>query len=438
MNLRQFFTLLRQQRLFSGIYILCTALSTALTMTLFLVVYIMVGPVYPELERSRMAVVDNIRYEDDRGSINEGGTNAVLGDSLRRLPEVECLTAIEMGEVKTVTCSDGENLTVLPQYVDEDYWRVFSFRFVHGRAFSHEEVDGHSPVCVISKGLAQRVFGQTDVVGRTLDMGGANVYESNAPDEQRRIVGVVEDVSAATPFTCTQAWMPLDRSDYYIDSQRPFMGGSTLVMLLRRGKTIEQLREHAAQFEERVNQEAAGAGSALHLNLMGQPNIMWQAYFSDYGSGNWLPNIRKILGLLLAFLFIPAMNMSSMVASRVNARIGEMGIRRAYGASRATLLWQVLQENFLLTLIGSLAGLAISWLIMTLCADWLPFIFNQYGRWMASKAMEPVRIHADMLFSGWVMAAVLAAALVLNLISALVPTMWTLHKAVTEEINHKR
>ncbi|MDE5981385.1 MAG: hypothetical protein K2F69_00220 [Bacteroidaceae bacterium] len=45
-----------------------------------------------------------------------------------------------------------------------------------------------------------------------------------------------------------------------------------------------------------------------------------------------------------------------------------------------------------------------------------------------------VQIHADMLFSGWV----LVATLVLNLISALVPTMWILHKQVTEEINHKR
>ena len=114
-----------------------------------------------------------------------------------------------------------------------------------------------------------------------------------------------------------------------------------------------------------------------------------------------------------------------------------MGIRRAYGACRTTLLWQVLQENFLLTLMGSLLGLAISWLIVTLGADWLPFIFSG-DRTYAFTMIGAVHIHADMLFSGWIMTAVLAVTLVLNLISALIPTIWILHRSVTEEINHKR
>lgn len=60
MTLKQFFRLLRQQRLFSSVYIICTALSVALAMTLFLVLYIKFGPVYPEQERARMAVVDYV------------------------------------------------------------------------------------------------------------------------------------------------------------------------------------------------------------------------------------------------------------------------------------------------------------------------------------------------------------------------------------------
>ena len=137
--------------------------------------------------------------------------------------------------------------------------------------------------------------------------------------------------------------------------------------------------------------------------------------------------------MLLAFLLIPAMNMCSMVSSRVNGRISEMGIRRAYGATRRRLLWQVLQENFLLTLIASVGGLLISYVMMIACADWLPFLFETYF-----CEGEEVSIHPDMLFSGWVMAAVLVVCMVLSLVSAAVPTMWALRKPVTEEINHKR
>lgn len=144
--------------------------------------------------------------------------------------------------------------------------------------------------------------------------------------------------------------------------------------------------------------------------------------------------MRQILYMLLAFLLLPAINMGSMVAGRMGGRINELGIRRAYGATRKRLMWQVLQENFLLTLIGGLAGLLLSWLIMNVCSDWLPFVFNSSDM----ELDDTVFLHADMLFSGWVMLAVLAVCMVLNLVSALVPTLWFLYKPVTEALNHKQ
>lgn len=438
MNLRQFFNLLRQQRLFSGIYITSTALSTALTMTLFLVLYIMLGPVYPEQERSRMAVVKLVRYaKEETGGYRINGASMALADSLRNMPEVEWLTAIRSAIDGAVIGSEGEHIPCMTQPVDDAYWHVFNFRFIHGRSFSREECEAHSPVCVISEGMARRLFGHTDMAGRMQNAEDADLFVRLPDDTRLRVVGIVEDVSMATPMTFARLWT-LNEGDSYIDPHR-YLGPNTLVMLLHKGKTVEQLQKRVAGWEERVNQEMAGAGEEYRLHMDGQPDAHWQSCFRSARSStnNWQPLLRKILGLLLAFLLIPAMNMSSMVASRINARISEMGIRRAYGACRTTLLWQVLQENFLLTLMGSLLGLAISWLIVTLGADWLPFIFSG-DRTYAFTMIGAVHIHADMLFSGWIMTAVLAVTLVLNLISALIPTIWILHRSVTEEINHKR
>ena len=435
MNFKQFFNLLKQQRLFSGIYVTCTALSTALTMTLFLVIYIMVGPVYPEQERSRMAVMKHVQYESKAGAYS-CRASATLADSLRRMPEVECVTAIEIPRPKTVFDTDGEPVTCMLQLVDDSYWKVFNFRFVCGRAFTHEEWEANSPVCVISESLARRVFGRTDVVGRTLDTEDESTCYSVTPGLHLRIVGVVRDVSMAMPLTCAHCWRPQNLPSF--DSERAFQGGCTLAMLLHKGKTMTQLQERVDRLEECTNREQEAAGSEYQVKLHGYLKPHWQSSLVNPNTEEWKPALRKILGMLLAFLLIPAMNMSSMVASRINARISELGIRRAYGASRAALLWQVLEENFLLTLAGSLIGLAISWLIVALGSEWLPFIFNQEGRYLADVAKSSVNIHADMLFSGRVLAAVVVAALVLNLVSALVPTMWTLHKSVTEEINTKR
>lgn len=434
MNIRQFFTLLRQQRLFSSIYITSTALSTALTMTLFLVIYIMVGPVYPEQERSRMAILENVYYESTDNSSNYlSRASMALADSLRNMPEVEWLTAINPTIDWEVINTDGKRIPCVAQPVDDTYWRVFNFHFIQGRAFNRAEWESASPVCVISEGMARKLFGHADIKGSAQDMEDSGLFVRLPDNSQRRVVGIVKDVSMATPMTSAQVWIPTEKY-YSIDNEKQYRGFYTLVMLLHEDKNVEQLQERVSRLEDNTNQELTSSGSKFQIHLRGQPYAHWQ-YCFGYDKQS---TTRKILGLLLAFLLIPAMNMGSMVASRINARTSEMGIRRAYGAGRMMLLWQVLQENFLLTLIGSLLGLAISWLIVTLGADWLLFIFNDAGRRMVDGALEPVQIHADMLFSGWVMAAVLAATLMLNLIATLGPALWILRKHVTEEINHKR
>lgn len=432
MNLRQFFHLLRQQRLFSGIYIVCTALSVALAMTLFLIVYIKFGPVYPEQDRARLAVVNYVAVSNSiSGQSIPGKAGLQLADTLRQMPEVECLTCIadadRYANINNVHATEGNVVPCKAWMVDDAYWQVYGFRFVHGRGLDKTEYESFAPVCVVSESLAHKVFGRSDVVGRELR------FNTHRTDSIKRIVGVVEDVSPATPITYGHVWIGSTQqtnNGYY--GGLPLIGSFSLVMRLRPGHTLEQLQKRVAEFQKRFNQE-----HSLHnweASVAGQPDAYWAAPFRTDDQLDAKPFMRQILYLLLAFLLLPAINMGSMVAGRVGGRINELGIRRAYGATRTGLVWQMLQENFLLTLIGGLVGLALSWFIMNVCADWLPFVFNSGDM----ELDEAVRLHADMLFSGWVMLAVLAVCMVLNLVSALVPTLWFLRKPVTEALNHKQ
>ena len=421
MNIKQFLVLMRQQHLFNIIYILCTALSVAFTMTLFLVIYIKFGPIYPEENRPRMAVLSWINYTNETTQSNSKVSRA-LGDSIRRMPEVESLTCVSSGDAN-VRLPDGSFAFVKHVSTDADYWRVFGFRFLGGRAFSEAECEARSQVCVVSASLARKVFGHTDVVGREL------ATES----ETWQILGVVEEGSSAMSGSYAHMWTPVCTKEQ-IMSQTPLLGSFTLFILLRKPSALDALRQRVARMEERINAASVHGADDMTLHVSGQPDYFWQSPFRINENINMMEFVREVVSMLLAFLLIPAMNMCSMVASRVNGRISEFGIRRAYGATRRQLLWQVLQENFLLTLIAGIGGLLLSYVMMITCADWLPFIFETFH----FSYDEKVSIHPDMLFSGWVMAAVLVVCLVLNLVSAAVPTLWALRKPVTEEINHRR
>lgn len=58
----QAWTLMKQNKLFTVIYVAGTGLSIALIMTLFIIYFVKLGPVYPEYNRDRTLVIKPIKH----------------------------------------------------------------------------------------------------------------------------------------------------------------------------------------------------------------------------------------------------------------------------------------------------------------------------------------------------------------------------------------
>jgi ABC-type antimicrobial peptide transport system permease subunit len=63
---------------------------------------------------------------------------------------------------------------------------------------------------------------------------------------------------------------------------------------------------------------------------------------------------------LFLFLLIPALNILSLGSAHTNNRLEEIAIRRAFGAGRLSSFLQIMTENFLLVVAGSIAGLLLA------------------------------------------------------------------------------
>ena len=53
---------MRQHKLFTGMYLIGTAVSIALAMTIFIILYVKLGPIYPEYNRDRMVNISYMSY----------------------------------------------------------------------------------------------------------------------------------------------------------------------------------------------------------------------------------------------------------------------------------------------------------------------------------------------------------------------------------------
>ena len=72
--------MIKQHRLFTGIYVVGTGLSIALVMTLFIIFYVKFAPIYPEYNRDRMLTIKAMKCYPK--------TNKEVGIAMAVLPTI--------------------------------------------------------------------------------------------------------------------------------------------------------------------------------------------------------------------------------------------------------------------------------------------------------------------------------------------------------------
>ena len=137
--------------------------------------------------------------------------------------------------------------------------------------------------------------------------------------------------------------------------------------------------------------------------------------------------------LMLLFLLLPAINLSGLVSNRMEARRAEMGIRKAFGAKRRTLLNEVIHENLVLTFCGGIVGWVLSGLFINAVAnsEVMKNIFRGNGHYDPSFDFQ-------MFFTPTLFLIAFVCCALLNLMAALLPAWRSLRKPIVESLNQKR
>jgi putative ABC transport system permease protein len=101
---------------------------------------------------------------------------------------------------------------------------------------------------------------------------------------------------------------------------------------------------------------------------------------NDAGADGGVGRFTKVaLGLGLLFMLLPALNLVNINVSRTLERSGEIGVRKAFGATAGRLVGQFLVENIFLTLVGSVLGLALAAGALALLNSSQLFAYSTYA-----------------------------------------------------------
>ena len=415
--------MMREERLFSGIYIVGTALAIAFTMVIAVVYYAKLADIAPEVNRSRTvyvkgmakrAVNDTLRWEPTSYTATQ------VKEWLYTLKSAEVVSATVNGSRYTsdrqyLKCDNHKLVPVVTRMVDANFFKVYQFRFVYGRPFTQEEclnenyyIENAAVPAVISRDIAEQAFGKdVDPVGKTLNYGFLI-----------RIVGVTEPTSSIMEESFGQLFLALDQ-----EAER-------VIVVLKEGCTVKDLEKELAE----IARKRSVSDKEYDYSIIGTLLPHAQMKMSEDGvAHSWSSIFKSLFPKVFVLLLVPALNLSGLVAARMRRRVAEMGVRKAFGAKRRTLLTQVITENLVLTLCGGFVGLVITWLLLYVFRSWLFFAVGN----TAFTLPEPT-VDGEMLFSPLIFVIGLLVCIVLNLMAALIPAWLSLRNPIVESMNEKK
>jgi len=434
--LKQAWELLKQNKLFSMLYMAGTGLAITMTMIMAVIYYVKIAPVYPEVNRLNTLYLTNARFvkgpEEKRQEVQWAVSYQALQEWFYPLKNARVVSASlneRMPESSYIQPADrsGE-FPVSLKLTDPAFFRIYAFRFLEGGPFTDADLASGIRVAVITDELSRRLFGTVEgVTGRTFSMNYADY----------RVCGVVRSASYLTQKSFAQLYVPYSVSPGYREPEygAPYLGDFCVRFLVADDNEEEALRKEIKEIVRKYN---LANPDDWQVSFWEQPTPHVRSVFQSYVGAEfdawavW----RRFLLILLVLLLVPALNLSGMIASRMEQRLPEMGVRKSFGAGRKTLLSQVMWENLLLTLAGGVLGLGLAWLVLYAGREW---VFTVFDRWAGTvpEGVE-VRVAGEMLFAPLVFLAALLLCVVLNLLSALIPAWHSLRNPIVNSLNEKK
>jgi putative ABC transport system permease protein len=317
-----------------------TALGMVIgTASLILVVTIgMTGKQY--VLNQIQAIGANMVYAEYQGGAgNETPDLLTLDDLhavLQQVPGITAASPVVPFDVR-VPIGSGKERDVRVLGVFPDYSAVRNLMVLSGRFFDAQDEQAHNKVGVITKQLAEQLFGSTDeAVGKVLNLSGLPFTVIGTFKERVDTFGQSEvtDNTMVIPYTVSRYFTdtPEVRQLYFSTAEPSMVLPVTeqirkLIQSRHRSEsvyTVENLTELVAVADRTAN--------ALTLVL---------------------------LLIATVTLLVSGIGIMNIMLATVSARIREIGIRKAIGATNREIRFQFLSEAILISLVGGFAGVVI-------------------------------------------------------------------------------
>ena len=239
----------------------------------------------------------------------------------------------------------GESASFTVYGTTAGYYDVQNMQLFMGRWLKEPDIENHSYVCILTENAAQELIGYTDCVGRSITL-------NNVPFT---IVGILADDedSLTALFSAGSCVAYIPHTSLVRLSDTVPTGITTFYASAPEGGAVDQAKE---RLEELLLQRFDEDDDAFSLS---SSSILEET----------MSNVTSVLTILLGgiaaiSLIVGGIGIMNIMLVTVTERTREIGIRKAIGATRGTILTQFLMEAVVLCMMGCALGIFLSWAIL--------------------------------------------------------------------------
>ena len=277
-----------------------------------------------------------VSIKDDKGSPMKLADVTALAED----EEIEEAAPVAQSSVTASSTYSEETASVYG--TTGAYAGIQDLELYAGRFLKNTDVENHTNVAVINAGLATEVMGRMNVVGETVSLNGV-AYE---------IVGVL--AARDSDSTTTQnyeAYIP------YTSLIRLTEDVSSSITSFCVSASSEDTLDHAETVLTEAMMGRFGQDEDA-FTIVNQSTVM-----------EAMESVNNTLALLLGgiaaiSLLVGGIGIMNIMLVSVTERTREIGIRKAIGANRGTIMLQFLIEALMLSLLGCVIGILLSWTIL--------------------------------------------------------------------------
>ncbi len=284
----------------------------------------------------RMPVVRS--QEDEERVRSNPRITLADAEAVRRYPDYISAVATQGNSSARISYGEESLDRVSLQGVSRDYLYFSTFSVERGRLISPTEIDRNHPVTVLGWETADKLFGRIDPLDKIIKIAGLHFRVVGVSEKKGSVFGNSQDEFAIVPLG-TFAKMFGSRFGLQIlvkprtpELVKPAMDDATVAMRIQR-----RLRP----------KEPDNFGMFTSETLLNLYRQMTAGIFAV---------LVGVVALSLVVGGIVIMNIMLMVVSE---RTREIGLRKALGARRRDIIWQILTESVTLSILGGVVGIIL-------------------------------------------------------------------------------